>query len=79
MAWIDGVDRSRIPETLYSRYRSPDRRLYNYAQAMELGRKLGDKLGTRILWWTYTAECPVLKTNSLDPQLRNRLVEEIPF
>lgn len=79
MAWVD-VDRGSLTETVYSRYRSPDRTLYTYA---ELHTLMANWRGKHPNWgfWVYspTAPPPVLPVHALTAQIRDRLVKELPF
>jgi hypothetical protein len=68
------VDYRTLLEDRYSRYHSPDRRLYTRAEASAIHDR-----NPRATFWEYKAQLPVLPVQPLTAQATRALEKWLPF
>ena len=68
------VDKTQLRETLYSRWRTTDRRLYDLQQVRAIRH-----LNPRAEFWVYDPILPVLAVKPLTSRARKSLEIPLPF
>lgn len=79
MAWVN-VDRTQITETMYSRWHSPDKKLYTRAEIAAIHDRYsrirsrdGQAHARRFVWWHYEPIPPELPVRPLTASARRAL------